>query len=119
MSMDMCMMKAIPTVFASLSMRHDPDYNSTVVLDTARRLGERIRLARKAQKRSLVDLEQACRVHRQTLARLERGDPGVSMGVALTVLEALRKLSDVELVVSQPGMASSRPAALPPLERDF
>lgn len=100
-------------------MRHKPDYHSTAVLDAARRLGERIRLARKAQGRSLVELEQACRIHRQTLARLERGDPGVSMGVVLTVLEALRKLADVELLVSQPGAAASGFAALPPLERDF
>jgi transcriptional regulator with XRE-family HTH domain len=59
-------------------------------------------MARKAQKRSLVDLERSCRVHRQTLARLERGDPGVSLGVFLSVLEALRELSSVELLVYQP-----------------
>lgn len=100
-------------------MRHNPDYNSATVLETARRLGERIRLARKAQKRSLVDLEEACRIHRQTLSRLERGDPGVSMGVMLSVLEVLRKLSDAELLVAQPDAPPRRPSELPPLERDF
>ena len=101
-------------------MRHDQTFNSTAVTETARRLGERIRAARKAQKRSLVDLEHACRVHRQTLARLERGDPGVSLGVMLTVLEALRELADAELLVSQPETAPHlRTGDLPPLERDF
>jgi transcriptional regulator with XRE-family HTH domain len=60
-------------------MRHDQTFNSINVQNAAQRLGERIRTARKAQRRSLVDLESACRVHRQTLARLERGDPGVSL----------------------------------------
>ena len=100
-------------------MRHKPEYHSASVLEASRRLGERIRLARKAQKRSLVELEEICRVHRQTLTRLERGDPGVSFGVILSVLEALRKLADVELLVSQPNMPSGQQMNLPPLERDF
>jgi transcriptional regulator with XRE-family HTH domain len=101
-------------------MRHDPAFHSTAVLDSAKRLGERIRATRKAQKRTLVELEKACRVHRQTLARLERGDPGVSIGVMLSVLEALRELADVELLVSQPGVpVHQRSADELPLERDF
>lgn len=100
-------------------MRHNPDYNSTAVLEVLGRLGERIRKTRKMQKRSLVELENTCRIHRQTLARLERGDPGVSLGVALTVLEALRKLADIELVVSQPDPASDTEQHHLPLERDF
>jgi hypothetical protein len=48
-------------------MRHDQTFNSINVQNAAQRLGERIRTARKAQRRSLVDLESACRVHRQTL----------------------------------------------------
>jgi transcriptional regulator with XRE-family HTH domain len=100
-------------------MRHNPEYHSAAVQEASRRLGERIRLARKVQKRSLVELEEICRVHRQTLSRLERGDPGVSFGVILSVLEALRKLSDVELLVSQPGSLQDQRPNLPPLERDF
>lgn len=101
-------------------MRHDPSFNSSAVAESARRLGERIRAARKAQKRSLVELESACRVHRQTLARLERGDPGVSIGVALSVLEALRALSDIELLLSQPETpAHRRTSAAVPLDREF
>lgn len=101
-------------------MRHDQTFNSIAVQSAAQRLGERIRTARKAQKRSLVDLESACRVHRQTLTRLERGDPGVSIGVFLSVLEALRELSSVELLVSQPDTPTHlRSGVNVPLERDF
>ncbi|MYM26498.1 helix-turn-helix domain-containing protein [Duganella sp. FT135W] len=101
-------------------MRHDQTFNSLAVQNTAQRLGERIRTARKAQKRSLVDLERTCRVHRQTLARLERGDPGVSLGVFLSVLEALRELSSVELIICQPGTpVHLRSGDNTPLERDF
>jgi transcriptional regulator with XRE-family HTH domain len=100
-------------------MRHRPEYHSLAVLEASRRLGERIRAMRKAQKRSLAELEDTCRVHRQTLARLERGDPGVSIGVILSVLEALRKLGDVELLVSHPEALADPRANLPPLERDF
>ena len=59
-------------------------------------------------------------MHRQTLARLERGDPGVSLGVFLTVLEALRELSSVELLVYQPDTPKHLRAGVDePLERDF
>lgn len=102
------------------AVRHNPEFTSFAVLETSRRLGERIRAARKAQKRSLADLEGACRIHRQTLARLEKGDPGVSLGVALSVLEALRELADVELLVSRPETPMHRRSSTPPaLDRDF
>ena len=101
-------------------MRHDQNFNSTAVQEAAQRLGERIRTARKAQKRTLVDLEKTCRVHRQTLTRLERGDPGVSLGVVLSVLEALRELSSLELLVSQPETpVHLRSGDDVPLKRDF
>jgi transcriptional regulator with XRE-family HTH domain len=101
-------------------MRHNPDFNSSAVLETSRRLGERIRTARKAQKRTLVELEAACRVNRKTLARLEQGDPGVSLGVTLTVLEALRELADVELLVSNPETPSyQRSKSSPALDLNF
>lgn len=111
------MLKTLPST--QCEMRHNPEYNSAAVLEALDRLGERIRATRKLQKRSLVELEAACRIHRQTLARLERGDPGVSLGVALSVLETLRKLADVELLVSHPDPVLERRADLLPLERDF
>lgn len=101
-------------------MRHDQSFTPFPVLETAERLGERIRKARKAQKLSLVQLEKNCRIHRTTLGRLERGEPGVSLGVFLTVLESLQELSDVELILSQPDKPKHKRVASPPvLKRDF
>lgn len=101
-------------------MRHDKSFTPFPVLETAERLGERIRNTRKAQKLSLVQLEKNCRIHRTTLSRLERGEPGVSLGVFLTVLESLQELSDVELILSQPDKPKhQRVASSPILKRDF
>lgn len=95
-------------------------FHSQAALDAAARLGDRLRRARKAQRRTLADLESSSRVHRHTLARLEHGDPSVSFGVALAVLEALGELADLELLVSHPEAQRPRVAAgSEPLERDF
>lgn len=95
-------------------------FYSEATLDAAARLGDRLRRARKAQRRTLADLEQSSRVHRQTLGRLERGDPSVSFAVVLTVLESLGELADLELLVSQPGEARSVTAIdSEPLPTDF
>ena len=101
-------------------MRQNADFTSLTVTESIPRLGERIRRARRARKQTLSDLEDICRIHRTTLGRLERGDPGVSVAVLFTVLEALQELSDVELVLSQPETPKhKRSAASPTLERNF
>lgn len=101
-------------------MRQSSDFVSLNVFETLRRLGERVRVARKAQKLSLSDLERSCRIHRTTLGRLERGEPGVSISVLLTVLEHLGVLSDLELVLSTPEQPKrKREAAKPTLFTDF
>jgi len=101
-------------------MAKSVSFHSQAALDAAIRLGDRLRHARKTQRRTLADLERATRIHRQTLARMERGDPSVSFGVVLTALEALAQLADLELLVSQPGEV--RPYAsgdAEPLPTDF
>jgi transcriptional regulator with XRE-family HTH domain len=101
-------------------MRHEKNFTSLPVSESLTRLGERIRRARKARKLSLVQLEEICRIHRTTLGRLERGDPGVALSVLLTVLEALQELPDAELLLSQPETPKHKRAATPPaLDRDF
>jgi len=101
-------------------MAKSASFHSQTAIDAAARLGDRLRRARKAQRRTLADLEQASRVHRQTLARMERGDPSVSFGVVLTALEALGELADLELLVSQPGQARPlTPVDSEPLPTDF
>ncbi|MDR6738714.1 transcriptional regulator with XRE-family HTH domain [Herbaspirillum sp. 1173] len=101
-------------------MRHKPDFLTATVHDTLTQLGLRIRRARKARKLSLSQLEQITRIHRSTLGRLELGDPGVSIGGFLAVLEALQELSDVELLVNRPETPRHlRDAPSPIVDQDF
>lgn len=92
-------------------------YSVTVALTS---LGARIRRARKARKLSLAQLEQITRIHRTTLGRLELGDPGVSIGIFLAVLEALQELADAELLLSRPETPRHQRETSPPdLDQDF
>lgn len=101
-------------------MSKSAQFTSQPALEAAARFGERIRRVRKAQGRTLADLEASSRIHRQTLARLERGDPSVSFGIALIALESLGQLADIELLVGHPEAARPRAAEdTEPLERDF
>jgi transcriptional regulator with XRE-family HTH domain len=101
-------------------MRQTKDFISYPALAAFTRLGERIRIARKARKLTLSQLEQKTRIHRTTLGRLERGDVGVSLGVFLSVLEALNQLSDAELILSKPELLQHRRVSSPPvLDQDF
>jgi transcriptional regulator with XRE-family HTH domain len=101
-------------------MSRSAQFHSQSALDAGKRFGERLRRARKAQGRTLADLELSSRIHRQTLARLERGDPTVSIGVVLTALESLGELADIELLVGNPDLVRPRPTNdLEPLDRDF
>jgi len=96
------------------------EFSTVAVLESAVRLGQRIKLLRKARALTLTQLEQMCRIHRTTLGRLERGELGVSTGVLLTVLEMLGELPDVELLISQPQTpAHQRRPSAPLLEQDF
>ena len=101
-------------------MRQKNDFTSQAVIDALLSLGMRIRRARKARKWSLSQLEQITRIHRTTLGRLERGDPGVSIGVFLSVLEALQELSETELLVSRPETPKhQRTPSKPILDQNF
>jgi hypothetical protein len=54
------------------------------------------------------------------LGRLELGDPGVSIGNFLAVLEALQELPDIELLVSRPETPRHlRTAPTPFVDQDF
>ena len=60
-------------------------------------LGERIRLARKRRGMTLAELSTRMFVDEKTLRRLEKGDPGVGMGVLGAALFVLG-LDDLNLV---------------------
>jgi transcriptional regulator with XRE-family HTH domain len=101
-------------------MRLKNDFTSIAVTEVLASLGQRLRRARKTRKLSLTQLEQITRIHRTTLGRLEMGDPGVSIGAFLSVLEALQELPEIELLVSQPETPKhQRAPSRPIIDQDF
>lgn len=96
----------------------------------ARELGERMRLARLRRKLSTVLFAERMGVSRETLRRLESGDPNIAFGTYLRALRVLgldkdvdgiasddvlgRKLQDLAVLGATPESrvpASKRPAA--------
>lgn len=61
-------------------------------------LGQRIRIARKRRRMTLQSLASRMFVDEKTLRRLEKGDPGVSLGVLLTALFCLDLENDLDRV---------------------
>jgi transcriptional regulator with XRE-family HTH domain len=61
-------------------------------------LGERLRLARKRRRFSTVLMAERVGISRDTLARVEKGDPAVSLGTYLRVLRVLGLEGDLDLV---------------------
>jgi transcriptional regulator with XRE-family HTH domain len=53
------------------------------------KLGEDISAARRRRRMTMAVMAERAFVSRQTVARVERGDPGVSMGIYATVIFAL------------------------------
>jgi len=70
------------------------------IVNAVSKLGERIRIARKRRAMTMEQMASRMFVSRKTLARLEKGDPGVSMAVltaALWVLGLDKDLMEVAL----------------------
>lgn len=63
-------------------------------------LGERIRLARKRRRLAAGLMAERVGISRDTLNRVERGDPAVSMGTYLRVLRVLGLESDLDQVAA-------------------
>ena len=61
-------------------------------------LGERLRLARLRRSLTSVVFAERMGVSRDTLYRLEKGDPGISLGTYLRALRVLGLDQDLELV---------------------
>lgn len=68
------------------------------VTTVAQRLGDRLRVARKRRQMTQGEMAAAAGVTRKTLANLESGVPGVSLGVMLTVLWKLGLLESANAV---------------------
>ncbi len=61
-------------------------------------LGERLRLARKRRRLSAVLMAERVGISRDTLNRVEKGDPAVSLGIYLRVLRVLGLDTDLDLL---------------------
>ena len=61
-----------------------------VVREYLKVLGERIMIARKRREYTQEHLARLVLVDRNTIGRLENGDPGISLGVFITALWALQ-----------------------------
>ena len=77
-------------------------------------VGENIRLARKRRKLTLAQVAERANIHSDTLSKIEKGNPSVSMGAYFNVLRVFslendflklasddefgRKLQDLELL---------------------
>jgi transcriptional regulator with XRE-family HTH domain len=89
--------------------------SSTAVLERQLllQLGERLRGLRKAHQLSAVAMAQRVGISRTTLAAVEAGDPGPSMGTYLRVMSVLGISGDLALLASdalQPAPAKSAAA---------
>jgi len=67
-------------------------------------LGERLRLARKRRKITAVLMAQRVGVSRDTLNRVEKGDPVVSLGTYLRVLRVLGLDADLDLIAADDAL---------------
>lgn len=57
--------------------------------DAARVLGQQIAAARRRQRRTAADVAERANITRQTLRRIERGDPSVAIGLVFEVAGVL------------------------------
>lgn len=64
-------------------------------------LGDRIRMARRRRKISMEDMAQRANLTRQTVAKVEKGDSGVSIGAYVKVLNGLGMKQELYNVIKE------------------
>lgn len=102
--------------------------STTILLPTLQKtveqLGESIKLARLRRKLSADQVAERANISRKTLGRMEKGDPGIAIGILAQVLFVLglekdllkvaeddklgRKLQDANLVVKERAPKQSK-----------
>lgn len=79
-----------------------------------RRLGERLRTQRRSMRIAAESAARAANLSRQTLHRIERGEPSVTMGAYLNVMRALGlEWQVVAAAPAAPAQPDERPDAQP------
>ncbi len=63
-------------------------------------LGDRIRLARKRRSLTMEEMASRMFITRKTLSRLEKGEPGVSLGVLTSALWVLGLENDLKTIAA-------------------
>lgn len=70
-------------------------------------LGARLRLARKRRRITTVLMAERVGISRDTLNRLEKGDPAVSLGTVLRVLRVLGMDADLDQLAADDALGRS------------
>lgn len=74
-----------------------PEYDLPIpVVRALRKLGSDIRNARKRRRLTMALVSERASISRATLSKLEKGDPGVSIGIFASVLHAIGLLNNLE-----------------------
>ncbi len=83
-------------------------------------LGDRLRLARKRRRISSVLMAERVGISRDTLHRVEKGDPAVSLGTYLRVLRVLGLDADLDKLAHDDALGRKlQDLALEPATRKF
>jgi transcriptional regulator with XRE-family HTH domain len=77
-----------------------------------RRLGTRIRTARRLRGQTTTAVAKAIGVSRKTLYSIEQGDPGVSLGSYAEAMGAVGMNEDLELLVGAKAVGETRAATV-------
>ena len=95
-------------------MKPDPSDSLVLHRQLLLQLGDRLRRLRKARKLTTVEMAERAGISRMTLASVEAGDPGPSMGTYLRVMGVLGVAADLAFLAgdmvhpAQPGTAAAR-----------
>lgn len=89
----------------------NPETTAIMVRQLLLQLGDRLRVLRKAQKLSAVEVARRVGISRTTLAAVEAGDPGPSIGTYLRVMSVLGIGGDLALLAGDALQAAPHGSA--------
>jgi transcriptional regulator with XRE-family HTH domain len=106
-----------------------PSALSPLALEAAKLLGTRVRLARRARRWTVVELAERVGVSEATMLKVEHGDPGVRLGIALEAAalvgvplfddDPARRASEAARVEDRLALLPQRVRRPPDVDDDF